>query len=170
DEITNQSCSYDQVKDQTDWCRSGKWHCESYDFPYQFQNWCKPGEHCSTRPGDKPSVCVKCEKNKILYNIESSPDTYCRRFSGNCSSDCSKCDSKSFVAEWVNNNYTEAEGCKACGPSDNQNPDLTVSPQMSITPTFSPTPTPIPYSCVMDPDCVKEGKNLHLCKLICTPK
>ncbi|MCL5438558.1 MAG: hypothetical protein M1268_01040, partial [Patescibacteria group bacterium] len=42
DEITNQSCSYDQVKDQTDWCRSGKWHCESYDFPYQFQNWCKP--------------------------------------------------------------------------------------------------------------------------------
>jgi len=73
-------------------------------------------------------------------------------------------------------------------------PTTTVAPGVTITPTRMPlptvlfptpttaptigfkmngTPTPTPdqyYSCVPDPKCIKNGKSIQLCPLVCTPK
>lgn len=66
------------------------------------------------------------------------------------------------------------------GETPTLTPTLTQSPQPTPTPTpigggyqqhGTPTPTPDQYfTCKPDPNCIKSGKKIQLCPLICTPE
>ncbi|MDP3987601.1 MAG: hypothetical protein Q8P80_00450 [Candidatus Levybacteria bacterium] len=157
DTVTGSTYKYNASGNYTDWCRVGQWHCQTQPTTYRFNNWCAPETTCTTKPGDLPNVCVECNANQTLHNS----NTYCRRFSGDCSTDPTKC--TDLKTEWVEDNF--ATGCHTC-QSGSAGSNSRASSSLGGK---TPTPTPVLYNCQMSADC-GTGKTLQMCKLDCTQK
>ncbi|MCL5432748.1 MAG: hypothetical protein M1524_01365 [Patescibacteria group bacterium] len=183
---TSSTCDYDEVNKYTDWCRTGEWHCDSTKEvddkgllkKYTVNSWCEPNTRCSTKPEDGgPKVCVECDAGENLINYIASEEeasigneagVYCRRFKGNCESDCSKCKTEDLLTHWVENNYAyNCHSCSSPGPGPDGDPTGTPT---DVTPTEIPSPTPVLYSCVFDPNCKSGGSTMSICQLICSEK